>query len=1066
MSIEDEIAKLTQSTNELLDNVMTKKATLDTAVSDATTQASLAATEKVSALGYRNEAEGFKDQAYTYSATAEIEADRAKSEADNASAVVSGGTATLNSTAGSIPLADSDGVIDASWLPAEITGRNVFAEEQAIGNAKYAASGFVHMGRARGGYPNINQGLWTSENGDGTGNFLGPNLLRIGAKPDSESPDSNQVSKTSFARVNIAGIETELGYLNSVAYPEIRFPDAPNGTVTYDSATGTIVDYTTDVDPKYGDVAADTNEAVARAFEGVFKNGDFRLGDAYWALQLDATLSVTDGVATITRSSGSSNSGVYQFTGGIDNNSSIKVSFTILSGALKLNVGGSYVESNIGVGTHTLTFGARSNGKVDFFPQNDTPVEISNVSVTLVTEEVVTERVDMFGFEGFLEEVTATNPYVYPNGLIQSQANTMDGVTTGTSNRPVTYYAVFDGDETSRGKGVNFLTASDANKRKMFSNPKNNLYWIEGKLYQWRVRQRTIAGAGNGDWVELDSATSQVFRYSINSQVQLQGDTDYKPSYINAYLGAYALGSKHVNIKSTDHALFHVEESSSNVSGIKGECYFLVCGAVPRLNQGAYHPSFNPMGTAKYAQAANIGWATSWYSNKFKEPTSKNDSNLYRSAEFGGCRIKFNSGNIGGAGTDRPDGKFYDAIYASGQGGVIDYRLSAWDKSSPAEAAKVDAMVKNGSYRGVEKLVFSKVEETTYLLSDFYFAPNTFVKTEIVPTFAEGLNLGQAIEGYIVLTDGTIYKGKWYSAGTEGRFRLDTIYGDVTSSITYATGDALYAVGSVPKDISVSGEFTQTDVIGDPANILANPALKDGWMGSWNPALYETGQPVDIPFVRKSLDSTYAEIRTTNYGDSYTYVSGVPIDTISNSASRVLPDTNVTCYSYTAFAKQTKVADNEPVFNGEAGLGSVFLTTHNNTANASLLAESLVGKVLTDNSDQRKAANVSINEIRFEYNGIISTSNNRLVKHESYVFGSPNNNSFAVKALNYQVESNQQLGLGYLYEELVHNGTDWGDDLTLVGKSGQTTNTDDNGNTVLTGTATLAIPYGWVKNKV
>ena len=77
MSIENEIAGLTQSTTDLLEAVNTKKATLDTAVSnaqtavtDATSQVSLAAAEKVGAQTARDTAESFKDQAYTYSQSA------------------------------------------------------------------------------------------------------------------------------------------------------------------------------------------------------------------------------------------------------------------------------------------------------------------------------------------------------------------------------------------------------------------------------------------------------------------------------------------------------------------------------------------------------------------------------------------------------------------------------------------------------------------------------------------------------------------------------------------------------------------------------------------------------------------------------------------------------------------------------------------------------------------------------------------------------------------------------------------------------------------------------------
>jgi len=77
MSIENEIQDLTQSTTDLLNAVNTKKVTLDnavsqaqTAVTDATSQVSLAAAEKVGAQTARDEAESHKNQAYTYSQSA------------------------------------------------------------------------------------------------------------------------------------------------------------------------------------------------------------------------------------------------------------------------------------------------------------------------------------------------------------------------------------------------------------------------------------------------------------------------------------------------------------------------------------------------------------------------------------------------------------------------------------------------------------------------------------------------------------------------------------------------------------------------------------------------------------------------------------------------------------------------------------------------------------------------------------------------------------------------------------------------------------------------------------
>lgn len=1099
MSIEDEIAKLTQSTNELLDNVMTKKATLDTAVSDATTQASLAATEKVGALGYRNEAEGFKDQAYTYSATAEIEADRAKSEADNASAVVSGGTATLNSTAGSIPLADSDGVIDASWLPAEITGRNVFAEEQAIGNAKYAASGFVHMGKQLGTTSAINQGMHVSSSL--------PNIVYMG-RADTYAVGG---SKTSFPVINIAGIETELQGINAVvshSFNKVKFPDAPNGTVTYDSATGVITDYTKDVDPKYGDVAADTNEAVARAFEGRVKNGDMRLGTTGWQA-VGVTLSAANGVLTVT-SDGSASPRAQQKLGNLSGGAVLEAGTytatcnlkSVSAIASRLSISGATTQSwdNVYDGFDekrvcTFTVDGIATIYVQLYLSSlalaGGYAEYSNIQITKVTTEVVTERVDMFGFEGFLEEVTASQPFVYPNGLIQSQATTMDGVTTGTSNRPVTYYAVFDGDETSRGKGVNFLTASDANKRKMFSNPKNNLYWIEGKLYQWRVRQRTIAGAGNGDWESTNSIEDDNLQYATKRRLMAQGAMNapfcnVSLATTNVYYRGSAYTTSYYGVVDMPIGAFRAITNNNtsspddpSVSAIGGG-YFLVCGTVPRLNQGAYHPSFNPMGSRQFQRFDTSG-AKTWESNLIGPTPTKKDCFHDATYILGELGLRPNSGAIG-QNSGRPDGKFYDAIYASGQGGVIDYRLSAWDKSSPEEAAKVDAMVKNGSYRGVEYLTRTVIfdvttsggnangnsvyfSKTDYEVFNQFFTANVTVGTGTTAGWTQA-HKAKTI-GYLQRVDtGDIAPLIGYGYGSYGgsvnHFALAAGYYKTDwqdkecRAILFISREFSTSNSYVTSKLSVSGEFTQTDVIGDPANILQNPDLKDGWLGSWIPQVPTTG---DMELTRKALAGFGTWRYTFDDGDTYTSAT-FSFDSVTNDFPVGSPRVGVV--PYTAFAKQTKVANNEPVFNGEAGVGSVESFNNYQVVAGNLLVESFIGKIMTDTSSRTNRKS-SVLDFKFNAVGEITNSTATGPTHNPLILSS--DTGIALKALNIQVESNQQLGINYSYEELTYD-TDWGDNNMMSMEDGQTTNTDDNGNTVLCGTATLAIPYGWVKNEV
>jgi len=69
----------------------------------------------------------------------------------------------------------------------------------------------------------------------------------------------------------------------------------------------------------------------------------------------------------------------------------------------------------------------------------------------------------------------------------------------------------------------------------LFADKKNKLYLIEGKIYQWRVKGRSFAGAGNGDWSHIDSTedgstTNRILSFGGSSsnlgRVPTQGNKD------------------------------------------------------------------------------------------------------------------------------------------------------------------------------------------------------------------------------------------------------------------------------------------------------------------------------------------------------------------------------------------------------------------------------------------------------------------------------------------------------------------------------------------------------------
>lgn len=520
--ISDLVAGGTNSITSLTD---TSKGAINTLVSASKTEITDLATTEKAAISQQStaaisEMTSLKQSAEQAASTATQKATQAAASATSAAQSKTDAHTLKTQTEA---LANETKQVAEEIKSGSYVGWQIYCQSEAnmkaarmLASEQFAASGFVDFGRhySSGNYIPVNEGLWSQ--------LDSPNSLRIG-----KVTNASGTSKTNHAVTHIAGFISQLININDAFEPRasIKFPEAPNGAVVYDSTgncrgSGKVnLDLSKEVDPKYGDVAANSNEAVARAFEGDCKNGDFRNGTSNWGIS----------GSNVNNSLSLGSSGGYvngQQTGEsayFDNYTSFEAGSTYrIKGVVNVeNIGsgwrlytrdhaggGIVFESTTGTGLQAFevnfTFNSAWTGaKLQLHYQARALFKgtFKYLSVQKVTEEVVTERVDMFGFEFFLEEVSKANPFVYPYGCIQSLASTMEGIATTGSNRPVTYYAAFDGDTGSKGKGVDFWAATDEQKRALVSNPEHNIYLLDdGRLVQWRVRQRTIAGAGNGDW--------------------------------------------------------------------------------------------------------------------------------------------------------------------------------------------------------------------------------------------------------------------------------------------------------------------------------------------------------------------------------------------------------------------------------------------------------------------------------------------------------------------------------------------------------------------------------------
>ncbi len=1070
--ISDLVAGGTNSITSLTD---TSKGAINTLVSASKTEITDLATTEKAAISQQStaaisEMTSLKQSAEQAASTATQKATQAAASATSAAQSKTDAQTLKTQTEA---LANETKQVAEEIKSGSYVGWQIYCQSEAnmkaarmLASEQFAASGFVNYGKHSSQGHTVNEGVSCYYSGWGEPNT---NRLWIGRGKGASYTTGN--SKTDFPVTHIAGFISNIlgigdGYNGASRLNGIKFPEAPNGAVVYDSTgncrgSGKVtLDLTKDVDPKYDDVAANTNEAVARAFEGVCANGDFRFGndERYWR---STSATITTSGATLTNHQDF----IYNFDTKLKQGVKYEIETLVdlPNGSLwadTSNSVGRNIKLNNGYTKAYITPAVEGRHLAIRVFDNTSPCVIKYVAIREHTEEVVINRVDMFGFEYFLEEISKANPFVYPYGCIQSKLTSIEGVATKESNRPITYYSVFDGDTTSKGKGVDFWAATDAQKRALVSNPEHNIYLLDdGRLVQWRVRQRTIAGVGNGDWQNVNSQGAALMFFQAPSgftiQPSAQGMLDVTPTWFESGVskGAY-YGITHSTPIHTDNGIFRAGLGGKAVPtlGVDGHCYFLVCGVVPRLNQGSYHPSLNPMGARQMNNDINNTGARDWWNSNPSVATARTSTVqcMKVSMGFGEIAAHPNTGKIGGT-SGRPDGKFYDAIYASGQGGVIDYRLSAWDMSSKEEASKIFQKVVSGSYRGKENLVWSFIGEG-----------HSFVKTGAaswesvqngrfrfaVQTGGDWLSgTGASTNGFMGTGDVRVYKtylvgsngNVWEVLGSTQRGK----YGDI-----YRSGDVMYAgIGDSTQvadfnnqfpngttitivqtrytpslnssvRISVSGDFTQVDLFAEPSVILNEASFKNGWLGGWA-GMPSSAPAGDIDFTRKVKVGTPTRIYKLPSG---AWSSGeMPnFNSILNGSTRGWSSDKTILYTftYTAFAKQTKGSTNKPVLNSAGGLGAVAQSGgfHAITWGA-LLVESLIGKVPTSSVG---GAGMSLSDwinIPIQHDGKIHVGD--LKKVEPFDKPRPNNDSPAVKALWYQSAANQQCSLNFAWNELV-----------------------------------------------
>ena len=706
------------------------------------------------------------------------------------------------------------------------------------------------------------------------------------------------------------------------------------------------------------------------------------------------------------------------------------------------------------------------------------------------SNKVVTSRHDMQGIEMFLREINDNDPFVYKYGAIQSEASYVDGIPTVDDNiRAASYFAWFEGDIETRGKGVNWQTATETQRIAIASNPDNNIYFDDatGKFYQWCIRGRSFAGIGNGDWINIDSENLYL-GFGTDARVKVQGTSEddgaFDKGTVNQFRGYKSTGNKY------PHKGVFTQHENEAGKAVNGQCFFLVLGTTERLNEGAYHPSFNPLG-ARAWNRRDGGGNTPFYLYKDFNGLPGEMSRITafqngRESAINGIGYAPNSGYITSTGlpkSGRVDSRLFDAVYSSGRGGICrDMRYSA-NPLSNEDFAKADLSIKSNKYRGREVLTTPLKTNIQPPTSSYYI----YFDNQLKPDISLNNALGQIVYLRVTANSGVTFSDSYSALGDGSWHRMvvqdvngrpTLIFEGVSQNIGLLVNgtaanlrvDILLTGSSCGylhpfNSISVAGKFEVLEVLGDPNNIFLCDDLKDGWIGYFNSKI-PNGENETYTFSRLVNEGFTRWGSTNDGGENWNIVANEPSgwNVVTNSRLTSKSTSNVYVYYYNTDASPVEPVMLSEIYELSNGIGKVWASNSRFNEFGRAFGFSLTNKIFTESSTAGEiSATHEIKKYSLRLDGYLDQNTYRPTLHESinlkYATG-----GCGVKALDCKSSENLKGFISYNFTELKHNGVDWGDDQNVNFANYHTTMPDENGNTVLVGTARCVEPLGWIKN--
>ena len=1044
--------------------------------------------------------------------------------------------ASITSTTTMEEILNSDAVEGSGDLENSVMSKAQFEAMAEMRRNQFAGSGFVEFGKVYADYTNwgnkINEGMSTLDINSGWNS----DIFYMGNTKHGDNPPSVNVNGYLHKLFGVGILNLEnLDYFNEDLLNNIRFPEAPDAFVISDSSNLPQA-------MKQGDFAILNDLSRNIILDGTFENTNIL--NPYDNSRTN--VSIVDNKLKVQVDDDNSNGYIALqvpiFKG---KNYTLSFDYELSEDCKKIYMMTDYVSglkdfSSTSNGSYTVTFKATNgNGdyqRIHFYSydkddKNNSYILLDNITLIesdetpIVALEDVDANIDIYEnsdkFQArdsvsrqdlvFLEswhEDISEKGIVYPYGNVQyrgADTDSLSGISNGSFTGAGTYslFGNWQNENDLVGKGYIWNNMSEQDKVKFVGNPDNNIYADGDKYIQVRYRIRVVKGLGN-DW-KNNWSKNYIGYYDNSMRMQIcgQGQQILSKAFITSPSDCLFFGRRPSGegVKIEQIGSFtgvkYGSETSSKEFGYTGQISALPIALVQRRNQGAFHPVYNPEGTA--ATWGNDGTeGRIWCSDEFhpemnsildcfNPETLGSDTDNKADGSIGFTKAYFNSTNNQAI---RPDGLAYNEI---NERDVQDLRMNAEKKYLNSEILQKGLQdLINDKYRGSEgvwktiKLPFNPVVEGTSIDGTnkaFKIKNYSDVGKIVIPSF----------KGEIIYTcvsnNNKVYQFMTGNNHNSYGSSLWWPHSNSGGSIYFFSGNHLSITGSwdmfsedevLTMYVSYRDSYTNShvglhcDIIGNPnkmpskfmdeldkgKSIMGVPVVADKNTRSINLPdgskdsfylTYPTNGRVETKLILNcKSDNTFEKLdnRKQVYANS-TSGSITITDLATDSCTMVFYDTRVHSPK-TGSNEMTMLLKNEDVY---ISLGQV------NSQHGGYINHQLIDKHGPGQSGRESGYSKIIQEFTYS-NSFSSYGGPKHTPVSDHLNWGYCKNRSGIKVMNFLTKVNNKLCINFNFKEIRHNGDVDGDNEVFSNKSiAVTESNDDNGLPCVTGIKRIELPY-------